>query len=44
MVTKVTIKLSAKQAKGLAKLAKVWGVTPEEALKRLLDNVIEQSL
>ena len=44
MTTKVTIKLSAKQAKGLEKLARIWGVTIEEALKRLLDDVIEQSL
>ena len=40
----ITLKLSLKQAKGLKKLAELWGTTPEQALKRLLNNVIEQSL
>ena len=40
----VTLPLTKKQARGLKKLASLWGVTPEAALLRLLDKVIEESL
>ena len=40
----VTVHLSKKRIQGLRKLAEIWGLTPEEALCRLLDKVIEESL
>jgi hypothetical protein len=40
----ISLVLSKKQMAGLNKLAKIWGLSAEDALKRLLDNVIEQSL
>jgi predicted ArsR family transcriptional regulator len=43
MQNELTLVLSKKQMAGLNKLAKILGITKEEA-KRLLDNVIEQSL
>ena len=41
---KITLGLTKKQARGLKKLAEVWGVSPEAAIKRLLDDIIEKSL
>jgi len=41
---KITLGLTKKRARGLKKLAEIWGVSPEDALKRLLDKVIEESL
>ncbi len=41
---KITVPLTKKQARGLRKLAEIWGLSPEDALRRLLDKVIEESL
>jgi len=40
----ILLKLSTKQIKGLQKLARLWTTSPENALRRLLDKVIEESL
>ena len=41
---KIVLQLNAKRARGLKKLAELWGVNEETALLRLLDKVIEESL
>jgi len=40
----VALRLTKKQSRGLRKLASAWGLSPEAALLRLLDKVIEESL